>query len=630
MLAAVAVAMSPGHASAAKPHGYLDKATTAQIGGWARDPDHTGPIMVHIYIDGKLAHDMLANGLRTDLPYKDQKHGFAWVPPPLGPGSHKIIVYGIGVDAAGKIDGVNWGLTNSPSVISAGCAGMTHATGTWCKYVAGYYKTRAADTLYLYNENMRAGVNKSYGGAIMEFYGKDHNRNLLTEHGGAAMQLSIWGYDKKGTAAWFGQGSGVCDPTAYATQSACQKKNASCRLWGWSKGDHVTNCASVKSCVDWGAGAPFNPIQAQAINCGWESTTNDVTVAKTSTNQVYVSKVAPYHFTQNNAMPGLTWHQTAVLYKAYLRVTYRITYSGPYTLSTHPQEIPALFPGSGLNHTYYLYTGSAPYTSAAVKTITKPKAGLMLRLKGRTPFPHGTVDHYLTENWISVCDASGKHCLTVALFSPQYREIAGAGYPGNGYGYLTSLGGFNIRPGMDETFSVYLFAGRYNSTISGKTVRKWIYDLAAASKCLAHGYPCDDGNVCTTADACDGKGKCVGKPTAGCPKKDAGPNKDLGGQADKGSLKDKGSANPEASAPADSKTQPETGQADVAGVSDQGQAGDRGTLESGASGPGPSNGIESGCACRLSSSPGEPDALPLFALLLLGIWRRCRQHDRAG
>ena len=48
----------PSSALAAQAEGYLDSATSSIIGGWARDPDNTGPIAVHIYIDGEIAHAM--------------------------------------------------------------------------------------------------------------------------------------------------------------------------------------------------------------------------------------------------------------------------------------------------------------------------------------------------------------------------------------------------------------------------------------------------------------------------------------------------------------------------------------------------------------------------------------------
>ena len=81
-----------------------------------------------------------------------------------------------------------------------------------------------------------------------------------------------------------------------------------------------------------------------------------------SGSSVYVRKQGPYHFTQSDAMGGVTWEQTTTLHDAFVELDYRITYTGPYTLSEHPQEIPAVFPGWGLNHTYHYYAGPSPYT----------------------------------------------------------------------------------------------------------------------------------------------------------------------------------------------------------------------------------------------------------------------------
>ncbi|MBI2895946.1 MAG: hypothetical protein HYY06_20480 [Deltaproteobacteria bacterium] len=503
-------------ARSAAPEGYLDSARPNQIGGWARDPDHPGPIPVHIYIDGELAHDMLADGNRPDLPFADKDHGYDWTPPPLGPGRHEVIVYGIGVDANGAIDGENMGLTNSPSVISDGCNGFVLADLAWCSGVPAYFESRAADTSYLYNSNIRVGVDGSFGGTIFELYGAGHDRNLLTQHGGGAVQLSIWGYEPLGPDAWFAEGS--CDPTAYATEEACRAEHASCRLWCCSEGVHVADCGAVRSCVDWGAGAPWNPIQAQGADCGWGGASNDVDERVEEPGSVFTRKTNPYHFTKSTAMEGVVFEQTTALFDAYVQIDYRVTYAGPYSFGPHPQEIPAVFPGVGMNHTYHFYEGDAPWSGAEPTTVVEPPsdAGLMFRLRDREPYPHSNVDHWLSESWVSACDESGASCLTVAVFSPQYREIAASGYPGSGYGYLTPLGGFALEPGFDESFTAYLFPARHDQVIAGRTVRDWIYDLAVTYGCLAHGHPCDDGDPCTEGDRCGAGAVCAGALTLAC------------------------------------------------------------------------------------------------------------------
>jgi hypothetical protein len=481
LIAALLLATQP--LLAAQAEGHLDSATGSVIGGWARDPDHTGPIAVHIYIDGEIAHAMLADALRPDLPYADQDHGFTWTPPFLGSGTHRVNVYAIGVDASGAPDGINPDLTGSPTSFTGSCAGASEPALTWCGGVPAYYRDRAADTEYLFNDQLRVGVNGSYGGAILELYGADHSFNLLAEHGGGAVQLSVWGYEERGSDGWFAYGDGVCDPSSYGSEAACQAAgHGACRLWCCDQGAHVADCRSVDSCVDWGAGAPFNPIQAQARDCGWDSSSNDVDSLTVSGSTVTTRKSGPYHFTKSSSFPGMVFEQATTLHDAYVEIDYRITYSGPYTLSEHPQEIPAVFPGAGMNHSYHYYTGPNPYTDAggAVTSSVGASDAPLLGITGREPWPHGSVDETISEHWVSACDASAARCLTLAVFSEQYREIDLAGYPGDGYGYLTPLGGFPIEPGLDESFTAYLFPGRYDATIAGRTVRQWIFDLAAA------------------------------------------------------------------------------------------------------------------------------------------------------
>ena len=482
-------------ALAAAPSGHLDAAGSALIGGWARDPDYPAPIPVHVWIDGEIAHGMLADALRTDLPFSDQEHGFTWVPPLLGPGPHEVIVFAIGVDASGTPDGENIALTGSPSSIDAGCAGMQEPALSWCLGVPAYYRQRAADTEYLFNDRIRVGVNGSYGGAILELYGPDHSTNLVAEHGGGAVQLSVWGYEEKGANGWFGTGQGVCDPTSFPDEASCLAQHDSCQLWCCDEGAHVTNCTTVKSCVGWGAGAPFNPIQAQAQDCGWDSGTNDVDSLVRSGDAVTTRKSSPWHFTRTDALAGMVFEQTTTLHDAYVQLDYRITYSGPYTLSSHPQEIPALFPGVGMNHSYWFYTGDAPYTGGGVSSSVGAADGPMLRFDGRAPYPHGSYDAVLTEHWVSVCDESGARCLTLATFSEPYKEVDCAGTPWHGYGYMTPLGGFAIEPGMDVQVRAFLFPARYDQVLAGKTVRDWIVGLAATE------LPVDPGDTSDPDDS---------------------------------------------------------------------------------------------------------------------------------
>jgi len=102
------------------PEGWLDSATCDEINGWARDPDTTSPIRVHVYADGPAGQGtIIANELadlyRSDLPFADKNHGYS-IPTPsnIKDGqSHTIYVYAI--DSGG---GDNPLLNNSPQSIS--------------------------------------------------------------------------------------------------------------------------------------------------------------------------------------------------------------------------------------------------------------------------------------------------------------------------------------------------------------------------------------------------------------------------------------------------------------------------------------------------------------------------------
>lgn len=621
-LAPFALLCASGSAFAAAPTGNLDAATPAMIGGWARDADNTGPIAVHIYIDGEIAHAMLANAVRPDLPFADQAHGFTWTPPLLGPGTHQVVVYAIGVNAQGVPDNNNPSLPNSPKNISNACNGFTLSALAWCQGVPNYYVNRAADTTYLFSDTVRAGINASYGGTILELYAADHSRNRLVEHGGGAVQLSIWGYEDKGPAAFFA--TDTCDPTPFPSEAACLGAgHGACRAWCCSQGAHIANCSSVQSCVGWGAGGPWNPIQAQAANCGWDSPTNDVDSLTTGQDAVSIKKAAPYHFTKSNSMPGINFEETASLMPAGVKLDYRITYTGGYTLTPHPQEIPAIFPGQGIHYSYSYYTGASPYqnASSAVTQTQSPPGGMMFRLKNRDPYPHPNVDAVLTENWVTACDMAQTTCVTVAVFSPQYKEINGAGYPGNGEGYLTPLGGFAIQPGLDEAFTAYLFPYRYDEVVSGKSIRQWIYDIASTQGCLLYGTGCDDGDPCTSGDICQGNGACQGTPDPA-----------LCGSASSSSSS--GSASSSSSSSSSGGTGGSAGASGGAGGSSSGEGGALGQGGVGGAGGAQNGDGQGSCACGVVGN-GETEREAsvgwlLAASALLRLGRASRRRSKAS
>jgi hypothetical protein len=490
---------------AGPPDGSLDAARADAIAGWAHDPDHDGPLNVHIYIDGQLMKVIRADGYRSDV----GNHAFHWVPPPFGHGSHEVIAFAIGVDASGAPDGQNPALAHSPRSFTATCAGLQADAYGWCTGMPPYWTTRQSDTTFVGNDSVRVGVDNSYGGTVFQLYGPGWDNNLILEHGGGAMQLSIWGYDPVGPAGWFS--NGTCDRTPYPTQAACNAAgHSSCSIWAHGQGAHVSDCVSEQPCTGWTPGSPWNPIQAQGPGCGWDSPLNDVNAAGWQGETYYTKLNAPFHFTSTQAAVPMPMEQWVTPRWGYVEIRYRLTYNGPTTWSFHPQEIPAIFTAPGMNANFYYYGGDRPFTGDAPRQQSGGSSRFV-RFPNRAVYGHGEdYDGYAREGWWGACDASGSRCLTVASFSPLINEVALQSNQGAGSGYLTALGWFNVQPGMVLDWTIYVFPKRYDQVSGDRTVREHIYSLAPADFVAQTCVPQCAGATCGS-DGCGGTcGSCAG------------------------------------------------------------------------------------------------------------------------
>jgi SpoIID/LytB domain protein len=85
------------------PFGGYDAATPVtgdqvRVVGWALDPDTTDPIIVHVYVDGRLQNAYMADVPRPDvaavLPGSGERHGFD-VTVPVSQGRHTICVFAL-------------------------------------------------------------------------------------------------------------------------------------------------------------------------------------------------------------------------------------------------------------------------------------------------------------------------------------------------------------------------------------------------------------------------------------------------------------------------------------------------------------------------------------------------------
>lgn len=348
----------------------------------------------------------------------------------------------------------------------------------FCQYTQ-YMNRRSNNTMYLTNDYLRVGVNHHAGGAIFEFYG-GQRRNMIQQHGGAAMQLSLWGYGTDtDTSRVFYYLTNRCDPHPRSDAQACKAENGGVDCFPAGGGGlHMANCQSVQRCGSWAASAPINPIQAQAENCGWDGEGSRVNGHSFEDDMLIIQKSNPYNFTKSNSASGLTWTQRVQVKPdvPYARVEYFIENNGP-SLGPHPQEIPAIFLNRAPDHfTYYFYQGDQAYlnSNSAVRMGPYPGKDQDVGLPGRT-LPSHIVDPYRAdEHWYSACRQDGS-CITIAAFDEPARWFS------LNQQYITLLGYFGMPTGFRTGIRIYIFPYRFDAVVGGRTVRQWIYDLRPTS-----------------------------------------------------------------------------------------------------------------------------------------------------
>jgi hypothetical protein len=320
--------------------------------------------------------------------------------------------------------------------------------------VPNYYNNRTQDTAYLHSENVKVGINKSYGGGINELYRFEPGRveNVIYEAGGGGLQVSMYGYDVVNNAhITVGYQSGVCGNGL-----------------GFNPPEY----------------APFNPVQMVGANCAWDTPTNDVDpIAQyIDANVVHVEKHGVGDFTKKALFQGLNIAQATWIGPSYAQINYHVTYSGPYSLQVHPQELPALFTARGINYVHFFYQGGQPYAQQPVTQVFSADLTSNCRkLPGRVPMPNGwdAACQPLAEDWVTTCDQSQTRCITVATFSPVLKSFSMSfgTFAADQGGIVIPLGDAALVPGLDLYFTVYVFPYRYDEVVQGKSIRQWIYDL---------------------------------------------------------------------------------------------------------------------------------------------------------
>ncbi len=368
----------------------------------------------------------------------------------------------------------------------------------WCGW-AGYMARRTLDTVYQYNDYVRVGFNRRFGGTVFELYGTD-KMDRIQQHPGGAMQMALYGddigYAPPGTpSGWFAfnpsqnflpPNASGWDNTPYPTQAACKAvhpgADSPCRqeLAIDNVSDDTTNVGCTNAGQD--AGAGFNPVQAVSLNCWYGDSNNYVdTTTSPAPGFVAMRKTAPNNYSKSSNVPGLTWTQTSQVIGPFAQITYDIV--GDSTLRTMTpdfQELPAIFAHGTIGDVVYFYKGSHPYSSLSEPVTRATLAQTDSALLGFTPRtgPYGTgIGVAMAEDWASLCDAAGTQCITVASFSNPAQVISVVNNSATSNSYFGIHGFFTLKPGLKERTTVFIAPYRYDAVVGGLSVRQWVYQL---------------------------------------------------------------------------------------------------------------------------------------------------------
>ena len=364
----------------------------------------------------------------------------------------------------------------------------------WCGW-ASYMSRRTTDTIYQYDDYVRLGVNRRFGGAVFELYGTD-KLDRIQQHPGGALQLAMYGDDlgyapANAPKGWFAgnysqyflpPNAQGWDNTPYPSQAACNAAHPGVNCREELAADNVSDDVHEVGCADNGqdAGAGFNPVQAVSLNCWYGDPNNYVDdVYSPGAGYVTVDKHAPNNYSKSSNVPGLFWAQTSQVVGPFAQLTYDIVGgSNLRTMTPDFQELPAIFLHKGIGGLVYYYHGPNPYADAGGLVSRSALAVGATGIIGFTPRTgqYGTgFDVGLTEDWASMCDTTGTQCVTIASFSNTAQIIQASNTATNSY--FGIHGFFTIAPGMKQRATLFIAPYRYDDIVQGKSIRQWVYQL---------------------------------------------------------------------------------------------------------------------------------------------------------
>jgi hypothetical protein len=284
------------------------------------------------------------------------------------------------------------------------CIADTHNADDWA---VNYFENRQMYTYPLASDLAWAGISAQLGGTINELYSKDRSLNLLDEHAGAMMQLSIWH-------------SGAYNP--------------------------------IQAIGPYGY--PWKP-----VNDGYYNGPS---------GQAYALNSGPHNFAWPfQAFTGLYFQQWAQNMGDHIQATYKITNNTGLNGSVHDQELPAIHLNDKID-TYLAFRD--PSGMLQEYTRTESAAFYRLhRVPAPRAYSPSENPKPWDGRWMSQCDTARLYCVTVAspcatqAFVTQ-RALTPVGKP---YSALTPMTFQTWPNGLVQQWDVWVFPYRWDVSPTG-------------------------------------------------------------------------------------------------------------------------------------------------------------------
>lgn len=235
----------------------LDLAT---VSGWAIDPDTTGQVVIHAYVDGRLAGSGTAETSRSDIgtafPNYGAQHGFSFNIQP-GPGVHNICLYALNI---GPGDNTLLGcraLDMNPTPFGSLDVVQRAAGGAVVMGWAIDPDTSSSVDVHVYANGVfagttRASIARNDIAAAFPAYGKSHGYGASVALGPGLHNVCAYALNLSGAGdnSMLGCRSVLIDPNSFGSLDIAQSVPGGIKISGWAIDPDTASSISVHAYVD--------------------------------------------------------------------------------------------------------------------------------------------------------------------------------------------------------------------------------------------------------------------------------------------------------------------------------------------------------------------------------------------